>query len=87
MTEQKVEDEKEKEIDNLLEFALKSIPAVGSSNKTNLDPPINAIATDSFLLDPPDKFLAIVLLYYVRSTSLSILSISCFYVLESTPIY
>ena len=44
-------------------LAVKSIPAVGSSKSTNLDPPIRAIATDSFLLDPPERFLAIVSLY------------------------
>ena len=30
-----------------------SIPAVGSSNTTNLDPPTKAIATLNFLLFPP----------------------------------
>jgi len=36
-------------------LADKSIPLVGSSNKTNLDPPHSAIATESFRLFPPDN--------------------------------
>jgi len=36
-------------------LADKSIPLVGSSNKTNLEPPQSAIATESFLLLPPES--------------------------------
>ena len=36
----------------------KSMPDVGSSKSTSLEPPIRAIATESFRLEPSERFLA-----------------------------
>jgi hypothetical protein len=44
-------------------LALKSIPAVGSSRITSFEFPTRAIATESFLLLPPERFYARVSLY------------------------
>ncbi len=52
-----------------LRLALKSIPAVGSSNTTSFELPMSAIATESFRLLPPERLQARVSLNSQRSTS------------------
>lgn len=46
-----------------------SIPEVGSSKYINLESPINAMATESLLFWPPDKFLLKSSAFSYKSTS------------------
>jgi hypothetical protein len=62
-----------------LRRAYKSIPAVGSSSITNLDCPHKAIATLSFRLLPPDKFLPKVFLKSQIPTSFNNFSTSAIF--------
>ena len=50
-------------------LAVGSIPDVGSSSSTNLESPINAIASESFLFYPPERFLARAYLLEVKFKS------------------
>ena len=59
---------------NLLAFG--SIPVDGSSKKTILGFPIIAIATESFLLFPPDKVPESLSSYYLRFISVIFLVIA-----------
>jgi len=52
---------------NLLTEA--SHPEVGSSKYINLDPPIKAIATESLLFYPPERFLERTSVLSTKSTS------------------
>jgi len=49
---------------------------VGSSKYISLDPPINAIATESLLFYPPERFLDSTLVLSTKSTSFMAYKIS-----------
>ena len=64
-------------------LAYRSMPDVGSSSIINFESPHKAIATLSFLLEPPDKYLAFVSFMSQMPTSLRIFSISADFCFES----
>lgn len=69
---------------NLLAYG--STPVEGSSKKTKGGLPIKAIATDNFLLFPPESTLALILVYSTKSISLMDLSINRALIEDLTPL-
>ena len=66
--------------------ALRSMPEVGSSRRTSLDPPTSAIDTDSLRLLPPESDPDYLSLSTVRPTSLTMSSISFVFLAGSPPL-
>lgn len=64
----------------------KSIPDDGSSNNTNFESPIKAIAIESLLLLPPERSFASVCLFKSSPTSWMTFSISAFLLPEFRPL-
>ena len=59
---------------------------MGSSKYISLDPPINAIATESLLFYPPERFLDSTLVLSTKSTSFMAYKISSWNLEDSTPL-